>query len=483
MVSGQFVSRILDLVLLLILSRLLTPDDFGLIALALAPILIGEAILELPLVQALLRFEKPTKSMYDTAFTLSVLRGLALAIIFIALSLPLAKFYSEPRLTLLVCALAVAPILRGTISPMMVTFMQRMDFKREVALGLFGKLSAFIVATLIAISTKSYWAIAAATITTPLAMNLLSYILAPYRPALSLSEWKRFSDMVGWNSVAQILAATSWQFDRIFLGRFIPTDELGRYSLADDFVSIPQRSFVAPLYKPLMASFTRQKSETDLQNSYQTSLISIFILFAPVMLTLSVLAEPIVLIVLGEKWHSAAPIVQGLALISLIVMPTKILSPLALSLDRTKYMVFQLSAELSVKLPAMILGIYYYGVWGAIAARALAAVAIFIATVVIVKKLISLSFGAQTLQLFKYAICLFMMAAALYITKPEFSGDILPSRLSLIGDTILSCGFGGLIYLVSIVGIWHLSGRKPGAEQFMLDFLSKHLNKPDKTNS
>ena len=475
-VSGKLCARLFDLALLLILSRLLTPDDFGLIALAMAPILIGEAVLELPLVQALLRFDHPTKSMYDTAFTLSILRGLALAILFISLSFPLANFYSEPRLTLLVCVLSLAPILRGTTSPKLVIFMKDMDFRREFLLDVFGKAVAFVVATVLAISTKSYWAIAAATITAPVAMNMLSYILAPYRPGITLKDWQHFADMIGWNSLSQIIDATNWQMDRLLLGRFVPVEALGRYTIANDLITLPHRSVVTPLSRPLMANFTLQKTSKDLGTAYSLSLSAIFLLMAPILLILSLLAEPIVFILLGEKWLAAAPIAQWLAAIGILSLPVTPLAPLALSQNKTRFLTLRAFIELTIKLPSMIYGVIFYGIWGAIGARAITAALTLIATLLIVRRLIGLSLRRQLRPLISGGISVFLMAVVLWVSRPEIG--IAPYNNLAIAVQLVGCSFlGGITYLSSLYMIWVFSGRPEGVVQQVLDHIAGFKNR------
>lgn len=447
MISGKLLGRLFDFVLLLYLSRMLLPADFGLVALAMAPIYIGEAVLELPLVQTLLRFRAPKKSMYDTAFTLSVMRSLAMAVIFIGLSFPLAQFYGDPRLNPLVCVLALAPIFRGSFSPRMVTFMKEMDFKREFFLEVFGKFMAFIAAFIIVTIYPTYWAIAAATVMAPFVMNVLSYILAPYRPHLSLKNWPDFADMIGWSTATQIISAINWQMDRLFLGHYISTKNLGQYSLANELVSLPYRAFVSPLANPLMAGFTLKKTPEELVETYLLSTGVLLICIAPLFLTLSLLAEPIVLLLLGKQWVEAIPIVAWLSAFSILALPMATLPALALTLDRTSYSTLRMSIEFSVKLVAMAIGTYYYGLWGAIAAYGLAnAVALF-ASLFIVKALIGLNLSRQVGVIFRAMVALLIMSAALIWLRPEGTDHI---SVSTIIDLIITLFVAMIVYILSI---------------------------------
>jgi len=127
-VFGKLLSRFIDFALLLILGRILTPDDFGLVALAMAPVFIIEAVLSIPIAQAILSHPKVNRATYDTAFTLSIIRGLILGTVLITLSFPMAQYFEDERLTSLICVLAIAPILRGAISPRIADYMRRMDY-------------------------------------------------------------------------------------------------------------------------------------------------------------------------------------------------------------------------------------------------------------------------------------------------------------------------------------------------------------------
>ena len=109
MVFARLISRVIDLAVMLVLARLLSPADFGLVAIAMIVVLITEAALELPLSQALVRLPIIHPAYYDTAFTLSLLRGLLLCIIICAFAFPFAHFYKHSGLVPLICALSIAP--------------------------------------------------------------------------------------------------------------------------------------------------------------------------------------------------------------------------------------------------------------------------------------------------------------------------------------------------------------------------------------
>ena len=114
-------------------------------ALAMAPIYVGTAFCPFHCADAD-PGQRPPPVLFDTAFTLSLLRGIVFAFILISISFPLAKFYGEDRLIPLICALSAFPIFRGMISPNLVIFLKRLDFRREFVLDTAGKFFGFLAA-------------------------------------------------------------------------------------------------------------------------------------------------------------------------------------------------------------------------------------------------------------------------------------------------------------------------------------------------
>jgi len=103
------------------------------------------------------------------------------------------------------------------------------------------KVVSFALVVFSAILTQSYWAIAVGTIATALMLNVLSYVYAPYRPRFSLRHWRAFADVLGWNTVTQIMQSINWQLDRILLGRILPSDIFGQYAVSSNLSEIPQQ--------------------------------------------------------------------------------------------------------------------------------------------------------------------------------------------------------------------------------------------------
>jgi O-antigen/teichoic acid export membrane protein len=314
MIASRLITRCIDFGALVVLARLLSPEDFGLVAIAMSVIMIVEAIMELPLGYALVALPTRTKSHYDTVFTLQLFRGLGLAVILLISAWPLSQIYSDHRLIWLICALSIAPASRGLSSPRIIEFSIDFDFWPNLIMEVAGKLVALSLSVSCAWLTRSYWSLAIGTIASPVTVLVVSYVLAPYLPVISLGKWPDFSGYIRWTAFGQTIRALVWQMDSLMLGRFVNRFELGGFSMAANLAALPGQIFVDQMMNPLVVAFSSVREDTRrLITAYQKSAISIVALSLPIMVGMSIIAEPIVRLAFGEKWLAAATILRWLS--------------------------------------------------------------------------------------------------------------------------------------------------------------------------
>ncbi|HYP85727.1 oligosaccharide flippase family protein [Variovorax sp.] len=464
-VGSRLTAKLIDLAMLLCLARFLGPAEFGLVAMAMAAVFIIEALFDLPMAAALIRVPELTADMLHTAFTLSLLRGLLVALLLIGAAWPLAAFNDEPRLVSLLAVLALAPAMRGLVSPRMVEFARAFNFRPDAVTELSGKAVAFVVSVSIAATTRSYWAIAAATVCAPLVATLMSYVMAPLRPRLTLARWHYFSSLIGWNFVSQLCAALNWQIDRLLLPRFTTAPAFGQYAMGKQVSEIPMQALLQPLSRPAMpalASAGAARASRYLQFSHAISLV-----MAPVLGLLLLWPEVMVRVALGPAWHEAAQWLRWISAVALLSLPTVLMGALAMTLDRTRWVAVRTLIELLVRAPLVWLGAAQFGIPGAIAGSAVATLAGMVSTLFIVRRLIAVSLAAQLMTLLRPLLATLPAGALLWLTKPVVMAA--PGLVGLLAWSV----FIGLLYLLlfalSAWVAWHLAGRPAGLEQHVFD--------------
>lgn len=458
-VVGRLGGRVIDFATLLVLAQLLVPADFGLIALAMTVILLVEAVTDLPINQPILRAEDPTPDDYDTAFTLGLVRALVLVGVVAAAARPVATFYDEPRLPLLILALATAPMLRSLASPRMADFTRAYNMWPDFVLTLSGKLASFAVVVTLAVATPSYWAISAGTITTPLVGNVLSYCLAPYRPRLGLRRWHAFKDILGWSSLGQFFSALNFQIDRILLGRTLPAADLGRYALASDLTGVAMQGILVPFSGPLTVALARAGKTKDLRRAWDKTLNATFCIMGPVLLAISVMTAPIVDLLLGPSWSDLSPILSWLALTTIPAIVGPILAPLANALFRPRLNAERTIVEFAAKVPLMVVGIAMFGLWGAIAARGMTSFAGMLFSLSGAATLTGTRLVDQIWSLRRTSLGLLTFAGICYWLCPDDGQGTGRLVLGLQLGSAFGLALAG--QWLSMFAVWFLAGRPP----------------------
>lgn len=468
---SRLIARGLDLATLVVLGRLLSPADFGLVAIAMAVVQIVEAIMELPLGLALVALPKRTKLHYDSAFTLQLIRGLTLAAILLILAWPLSQIYGDHRLIWLVCALSIAPASRGLLSPRTVEYALNFNYLPSLTIEVAGKLVALVLSVSVAWLTESYWSIAIATVASPVTMLVVSYCLAPYLPAISLKEWRTFSKYLRWTTASQAVAAVVWQMDQLMLGRFVDRFELGRFSMAANLAVLPTQILIGQTISPLAVAFSSVRDDLGrLKAAYHKSAVSIAAIGLPVMVGISMNAEPIIRLILGQKWVTAAPLLSWLSLTLIPPLFAGPLIPLATTLNKTNVFLRLSLIELFIKLPLMLVGLVYYGIPGVIAVRLVTAVAISGCTMFVVRELIGLRMRDQLLGPWRATVSGAIMAAAIVPLQGRLADP--QSLIQLTLDLTIVGGIGAAAYAVSMFVLWRAVGSPDGIELHVAKLLA-----------
>ena len=442
-VSSRLGGRVIDFVTVLVLARTLTPADFGLTALAMTLIAVVDTVLEIPLLQALTRLKFIEKSHLNTAFTLGVLRGLLVSLVVLAAAWPFSIIFHDTRLTALVAALAIGPIARSLYSPGMVKFIRQMSFQQAFMAEFVGKILASSAAIALVYLGGGYWAIAASSIMAAVATTLITYLLAPYRPALSLINLPEFSTFLGWFSSAQVVSALSWQFDRALLGYFVTKSDLGQYTMASDLSVLPTQSLIGPAMQPVMAAFSRINDDPErLRNAYLKASRFTMMLAVPTCIGMSLTSDLIVNVLLGAKWKDAGIYLQWLAIATVLSAYYQPLYSLALAINRPS-IIFRLNfIELCSRVVLVSSGLYFYSLMGVVAARGAVSIIMFFAALLTGRKIAGINMAFEVANLWRVAVSCAAMAFVVLFLRHQLDGGNVTGLVELG----LAAALGGTVY-------------------------------------
>jgi O-antigen/teichoic acid export membrane protein len=476
LIASKVMSRCIDLISLTVLARLLTPADFGLVAIAMSVLTIAEAVLELPVALALLALPERTKAHFDTAFTLQLARGALLALILVAAAWPLAAFYHDSRLIPLLCVLSLAPVASGLVSPLMTEYAIKLDFRPVFAMEITSKLIAMIVSVGTAYWSTSYWSLAFGTIASPLAGLVISFIFAPYFPAFALSQWSVFSGYLRWTTLTQLLTATNWQMDQLLLGRWVDRFQLGAFSMAANLSGMPGQILIGQTFRPLLVGFSLVRDDRGrLTQAYLKSVSSIVTVGLPLLVGMGVTADPLIRVILGDQWSRAAPLLTMLCLTSIPALFIGPIGPLGITLNRPSIFFRLALIEFVFKLPLMLLALMYYNIPGVLAVRLATALVVAGCSMFAVRKLIELGVVAQLFSSWRPMMSAVAMVLALRLVGASASTGYDHFQLTLW--LVLICTLGAIVYVGVLLSLWFLNGRPDSIETKVVEFFSQRLGR------
>jgi PST family polysaccharide transporter len=302
-------------------------------------------------------------------------------------------------------------------------------------------------------------------------MLVVSYIYAPFIPAISLKKWRDFATYVRWTTFGQTISALLWQMDPLLVGRFVNRFELGGYSMAGNLAALPGQIFVGQLMNPLVVAFSSVREDASrLAAAYKKSALSIVTLGLPVMVGMSMTAEPLLRFAFGEKWLAAAPILRWLPWAIIPSFYTGPLAALAVTLQRVRIITRLLVIELCIKFPVMLIGIWYYGIAGAVAARVLIALMVAAGSMRGVRELIGLRVRDQLFGSWRPTVSAAIMAAVVASLEGSW-GDAPGLHLAIVVIV------GATAYAGSMFLLWSVTGRPDGIESHLAKVLTSSVQR------
>lgn len=308
-------SKALVLARYLILARLLSPQDFGLFAIAVVPLDVLLGATNFGMIPALVQRKEPGEQHYNAAWTVGLARALAIAAVVFVGAPVLAGFFSEPRATPLLRVLALRPVL-GALGSIRVADLERgLRFRSLAALDLSSTLVAAAVSIAFAAALGA-WALIAGTLAGALAGTLLSYVLAPHRPRLALDPGSagplfRYGR---WILISGLIEVVGDAVLRAVISREIGTAALGLYFLAASLALLPNdvvSGIVGAVAFPVHAQVQSDLRRVGL--AFRASFTAMAAVLMPVYAIIAATAPSFVRYVLSPQWTGTEPIIRVLA--------------------------------------------------------------------------------------------------------------------------------------------------------------------------
>ena len=472
MILFKLTERSLGLISTIILARLLTPDDFGLVAMATTVIALLEVFTMNDFGSAIIQNQNATRVHYDTAWTMEMIIGVLACSSIAILAFPASHFFGDERLAPVLLVLSIYPLLDGAYNMGCIDFRRNLEFRKEFALQVTRKLSGILISIPIAFATRNYWALIGGLLAGRVGALIFSYCLHPFRPQFSLGAVKEIWQFSRWIMANNALAFLNGRGSHLLMGRLGSPTALGLYSVSFDIANLPTSELAMPINRAVFPGYARiQDDGARLKAGFLRVFSAVVLVTMPAGIGLALVAPTLVPLLLGNKWSAAIPVMQVLAVGGAILALQANVESVYLAKGLTRVRAQITALQCSVVLPITAWLVWKAGAIGAAYAFLIGAVVVSAVNLWRASRILDTSTGRLIAEAWRPVVGSLIMALAII----RFSGDASSGVTNWELATSLSAQatLGACVYSASVFLLWLASGKPDGAEIWIWSYVKK----------
>ena len=309
-VSGAWIfsfkafQRLLGLIRTVVLARLLAPEDFGLMGIAVLAINTLETFSKTGFEQALIQ-KKDIKDHLDPAWTIQIIRSLVLFCLLFAGAPLVALFFKNQQATNIIRVLAFIELFTGAKNVGIVYFQKELRFAKRIVLESCGLVANILVSVILAFMLRNVWALVYGSLAGAFVTCVVSYMVHEYKPKFCFKKAEIY-DLFGfgkWLFGSSILVFLVTQGDDAFVGRLLGITALGFYHMAYNLSNSPATEIAHVLSQVTFPVYSKIQDNADLLKKAFLEIVQVTMFFSvPLFVGIFILAGDFTRLFLGEKW-------------------------------------------------------------------------------------------------------------------------------------------------------------------------------------
>lgn len=317
--SSNLIIRGLGLISTLILVRILSNDDFGIIAIAMMVNGFFDVLANVGINRYLILKKEPTHHEYSNAWSLNIILKLLLATAMCSLSGTFANYFEMPELRSVIIVMAFIQIVSSFNNVGLIKLEKELNFSIVNRISIFSKVISFIVTIVCAFYFENYYALLMGLFFNATARCAGSYIFCDFRPRFVLAYDRNMISASLFLFVRNFFGYSRAQIDTFFVSSQFGKDTTGDYSVSKQFSAMPYGELIGPAMAPIFSALSALKSQKG--NLHNKSLQTLFLILAvifPSSLGLFAVRDEFTLVVLGNKWGHVSDALGWLAFMMLV---------------------------------------------------------------------------------------------------------------------------------------------------------------------
>jgi len=424
---GTFFKQVSVLTVSVVLARLLSPEEFGIIGMAMVFVSISQVFVDIGFTQGLIQSQKNTKTIYSSVFYLNIFLGILICILLFFLAPLIGSFYEMNQVITVVQWLCFIPLISAFGSVQKVQFTKRLDFKTLTICTVFSTIVGGITGVTIAFFNYGVYALIAQQITTAIVFTVFLWIKSDWKPSwvFSFKEIKRILNFSIYVFFDNLLRTFFNKLDTLFVGKYFSAASLGFYSRAESLNAQITQYTTSSLGKVIFPTFSKLQENKKV---FEANYFKVFDLAVVVTVLISgplfFLAEDIIITLLGDKWQPSVIIFQILVF-KILISPFGVLTGKSLLARGFSKKKFQINQMIRVLLLVPIYVGYLYGLNAFLIALIIAKSIGFIISLFTVHTYLNISFIDQLIAFLRPIVPFLIMVLVYYYFQLETNPFLL----------------------------------------------------------
>ena len=318
--AQQLSVQVINFIVQVILARLLMPEMFGLIAMIIVFISIGQTLMDGGMTSSIIRTNNPNQIDYSTVFITNLLMSCGLYALTYVIAPFIADFYSQDILASIIRIFAISFIINALVAVHIAKLTKEMNFKLQMQLQIPSAVIASLIGIAMAYNGFGVWSLVWLNIIRSALFAIQVWLFVEWRPSLIFSKTRfKYHFNFGYKITLATLLNTIFNDSyRIIIGKFYSPVQVGLYNNAETMRLFPVDQITAVLGKVTYPLFSNITDDIELKRVYRITLRLVLFLVVPIMFCLILIAEEGFRLVFGRHWLPAVPYFQILAFASIV---------------------------------------------------------------------------------------------------------------------------------------------------------------------
>lgn len=439
-----FIRQGTQFVVTIALARILTPEDFGVIAMLALFVAVGTACIDSGLSSALVQRQNVTHTEKSTVFFFNLGMGLISGIVLCTVSSWIASFFKQPVLQYLSYAMALSLFISALGSTHTALLNKEMNFKVAAKVGVVSSVTGGALAIYMASQGYGVWSLIGYTVVSGLITVVCLWMWHPWRPSLNFSvgSLRSLFCFGGYEMASTLLDILETHLHSILIGKMYSARDVGLFARARNTQLIPVTVMMSILQRVTYSAFSSvSEDKTRLVRGLRQAQTAVMFINIPVMVGVIVLAKPLVLTLFGEQWLPCVPMLQVLGLGG-VLWPLSILNMNVLRAQGYSGLRFRVEVMKKVVAVSLTVAASYYGIMAIAWAQVVSSVCSYMINTYYTNELLAYSGLSQLRDLAMNFVAVVPMATVVYLVTDTM--QTLPI-IELIVASTLGCG----VYLLT----------------------------------